>query len=329
MTVRDVVCKSALTRTGIPGAAYALNPYTGCAHACVYCYASFMAKFSGQTDRWGTWVDAKVNIAEVLEKEIRRKSARRRKSEKLIQPSLAGLGESAKPASRESRRSPGLPESPEEPTAPDSLDSADRPSILLSSVTDPYQPLEASLGLTRACLKALAGATGPLSPQVSVLTKSALVTRDIPILRDLPGSEVGMTITTLDDALARQIEPGASAPNARLKALEQLASQSIKTWVFISPVLPHYGDSPAALAALMKRAAEVGVSRIGVDRLNLYPAAMAGLARISRPEAVRALRAYKASSQDYLARLRSAALEAAAGTGVPVQVFFQREWARR
>ena len=324
MTVRDVVCKSAMTRTGIPGAAYALNPYTGCAHACVYCYASFMTRFSGHTERWGTWVDAKVNIAEVLEKEIRCKSARRRKSEKLIQPSLAGLGESAKPASRESRRSPGLPESPEEPTAPDSLDSANRPSILLSSVTDPYQPVEASLCLTQACLEALANTANPLTPEVSILTKSALVARDIPILRDLPGSEVGMTITTLDDDLAQQIEPGASAPSARLKALEQLASQSIKTWVFISPVLPHYGDSPAALAALMKRAAEAGASRIGVDRLNLYPAAMAGLARISRPEAVQALRTYKASPQEYLARLRSSVFEAAEAVniGIPVQVFF-------
>ncbi len=324
MTVRDIVCKSALTRTGIPGAEYALNPYTGCAHACVYCYASFMTRFSGHTDRWGTWVDAKANIAEILEKEIRRKSAHRHRPEKLIQASLTGLGESAKPASRESRQSPGTLESPEEPTAPGSLDSPDGPTILLSSVTDPYQPLEASLGLTRACLEALAGATDPFSPEVSILTKSALAVRDIPILRDLPGSEVGMTITTLDDALARHMEPGASAPSARLRALEQLASQSIKTWVFISPVLPHHGDSPAALAALMKRAAEAGASRIGVDRLNLYPAAVAGLARVSCPEALQALQAYKSSPQDYLARLRNAVSEAAeaAGIGVPVQVFF-------
>ena len=324
MTVREVVCKSALTRTGIPGARYALNPYTGCTHACVYCYASFMTRFSGHTDRWGTWVDAKVNIAEVLEKEIRRKSTRNRRSEKLIQPSLAGLGESAKPASRESSRSPGLAESPEEPATPDSLDSAGRPSILLSSVTDPYQPVEASLCLTQACLEALANTANPLTPEVSILTKSALAARDIPILRDLPGSEVGMTITTLDDALARQIEPGASAPSARLRTLEQLAGQSIKTWVFISPVLPYYGDSPAALAALMKHAAEAGVSRIGVDRLNLYPAAVAGLARVSCAEGVQALQAYKSSPQNYLTRLRSAVFEsaAAAGTDIPLQVFF-------
>ena len=303
MTVREVVCKSALTRTGIPGARYALNPYTGCAHACVYCYASFMTRFSGHTDRWGTWVDAKVNIADVLEKEIRRKSTRNRRSEKLIQPSLAGLGESAEP---------------------DSLDPAGRPTVLLSSVTDPYQPVEASLCLTQACLEALANTANPLTPEVSILTKSALAARDIPILRDLPGSEVGMTITTLDDALARQIEPGASAPSARLRTLEQLAGQSIKTWVFISPVLPYYGDSPAALAALMKHAAEAGVSRIGVDRLNLYPAAVAGLARVSCAEGVQALQAYKSSPQNYLTRLRSAVFEAAAAAGIDValQVFF-------
>jgi len=316
--VRDVVCKSAMTRTGIAGVEYAINPYTGCAHACVYCYASFMTRFSGHTDRWGTWVDAKANIAEVLEKEIRSKSARRRKPERPVQAPLAGLAEAM------DSPPPSLPGSREGPPVPGSPNSPDHPTILLSSVTDPYQPLEASLGLTRACLEALAGATGPFSPEVSILTKSALVARDIPILRDLPGSEVGMTITTLDDALARQIEPGASAPSARLRTLEQLAGQSIKTWVFISPVLPYYGDSPAALAALMKHAAEAGVSRIGVDRLNLYPAAVAGLARVSCAEGVQALQAYKSSPQNYLTRLRSAVFEsaAAAGTDIPLQVFF-------
>lgn len=326
MTVRDVVCKSAMTRTGISGVEYAINPYTGCAHACVYCYASFMTRFSGHTDRWGTWVDAKVNIAEVLEKEIRSKSTRRRKPERPVQAPLAGLAEAMDSASSQPSlpKSPGLPKSPEEQTASAAPDSPDRPTILLSSVTDPYQPLEASLGLTRACLEALAGATGPFSPEVSILTKSALVARDIPILRDLPSSEVGMTITTLGDALARQIEPGASAPSARLKALEQLASQSIKTWVFISPVLPYYGDSPAALAALMRHAAEAGVSRIGVDRLNLYPAAVAGLARVSCPDAVQALQSYGSSPQDYLTCLRGTIFEAAAAAGIeiPLQVFF-------
>ena len=316
--VRDVVCKSAMTRTGIAGVEYAINPYTGCAHACVYCYASFMTRFSGHTDRWGTWLDAKVNIAEVLENEIRRKSVRRGKPERPVQAPLAGLAEAM------DSPPPSLPGSHEGPPVPGSPNSPDHPTILLSSVTDPYQPLEASLGLTRACLEALAGATGPFSPEVSILTKSALVARDIPILRDLPGSEVGMTITTLDDALARQIEPGASAPSARLRTLEQLAGQSIKTWVFISPVLPYYGDSPAALAALMKHAAEAGVSRIGVDRLNLYPAAVAGLARVSCAEGVQALQAYKSSPQNYLTRLRSAVFEsaAAAGTDIPLQVFF-------
>ncbi len=326
MTIRDAMCKSAMTRTGITGVEYAINPYTGCAHACVYCYASFMTRFSGHTDRWGTWVDAKVNIADVLEKEIRSKSARRRKHERPVQAPLAGLAEAMDSASSQPSlpKSPGLPKPPEEQTASAAPDSPDRPTILLSSVTDPYQPIEASLGLTRACLEALAGATGPFSPEVSILTKSALVARDIPILRDLPGSEVGMTITTLDDALARRIEPGASAPSARLRTLEQLAGQSIKTWVFISPVLPHYGDSPTELAVLMKRVAEAGVSRIGVDRLNLYPAAVAGLARVSCPEGVQALQAYKSSPQNYLTRLRSAVFEAAAaaGIGVPVQVFF-------
>jgi len=75
---------------------------------------------------------------------------------------------------------------------------------------------------------------------------------------------------------------------------------------------------------VMKRAREAGVSRIGVDRLNLYPAAMAGLARVSRPEAVQTLRAYKSSPQEYLDRLRSTISEAAeaADIVIPVQAFF-------
>lgn len=299
--VQSTQCRSALTRTGIPGVQYALNPYTGCTHACVYCYASFMKRFSGHTEPWGTWVDAKENIALVFRKELARMSSRCRRSS-------GGPGDT-------------------------------NPTIMLSSVTDPYQPIEGSLGLTRACLEVVAEAIGvsrqtslglefdpPVSfaPEVSVLTKSALVTRDIPILRDLPGSEVGMTITTLDDALARQIEPGASAPGARLRALEQLAHAQIRTWAFISPVLPYYSDSSESLSTLIKRIADTGVSRIAVDRLNLYPAAVSGFAKASCPEAVKALRDYKSSPQTYLTRLRDAVLEAAAEAGakVPIKVFF-------
>jgi len=70
--VREIECKSILTKSGIEGVDYALNPYVGCAHGCVYCYASFMKRFTGHKEEWGTFVDVKVNAAEVLARQMRR-----------------------------------------------------------------------------------------------------------------------------------------------------------------------------------------------------------------------------------------------------------------
>jgi DNA repair photolyase len=70
--VREIECKSILTKSGIEGVDYALNPYVGCAHSCVYCYASFMKRFTGHKEEWGAFVDVKVNAAEVLARQMRR-----------------------------------------------------------------------------------------------------------------------------------------------------------------------------------------------------------------------------------------------------------------
>jgi len=70
--VREIECKSILTKSGIEGVDYALNPYVGCAHGCVYCYAIFMKRFTGHKEEWGTFVDVKVNAAEVLARQMRR-----------------------------------------------------------------------------------------------------------------------------------------------------------------------------------------------------------------------------------------------------------------
>lgn len=73
VSILPVTCKSALSRTGIPGHRYCLNPYTGCQHACVYCYAPVVLRFSPVSSSWGTIIHAKTNIAEALEREISRK----------------------------------------------------------------------------------------------------------------------------------------------------------------------------------------------------------------------------------------------------------------
>ena len=72
MKIAEVECKSALVKSGIEGLDYALNPYTGCQHACVYCYAEFMKKYTNHKEDWGEFVDAKINVVERLRQQIKR-----------------------------------------------------------------------------------------------------------------------------------------------------------------------------------------------------------------------------------------------------------------
>ena len=79
--LREIFCKSALNKTGIPGYQYCLNPYGGCLHRCSYCYASFMCRFTGHKESWGDFLDVKVNFPEVLKKQL---SGRVRKEGRVI-----------------------------------------------------------------------------------------------------------------------------------------------------------------------------------------------------------------------------------------------------
>jgi len=71
MKIREIQCKSAIGKCGFPGGGLAINPYVGCGHGCVYCYARFIKRFTGHTEEWGTFVDARINIAEVLKKQMK------------------------------------------------------------------------------------------------------------------------------------------------------------------------------------------------------------------------------------------------------------------
>ena len=73
MGINAVQAKSILNKTGIPGFGYAINPYVGCVHGCVYCYARFMKRLTGHTERWGTFLDAKINAREVLKLQLERR----------------------------------------------------------------------------------------------------------------------------------------------------------------------------------------------------------------------------------------------------------------
>jgi DNA repair photolyase len=72
LIIQNIECKSVLTKSGITGVDYALNPYVGCAHGCVYCYAVFMKRFTGHEEEWGTFVDVKVNAPDVLARQLKR-----------------------------------------------------------------------------------------------------------------------------------------------------------------------------------------------------------------------------------------------------------------
>lgn len=140
-------------------------------------------------------------------------------------------------------------------------------SILLSSVTDPYQGAEAKYKLTRGILRVLLEDQYP--GVVSILTKSPLVTRDIDVLQQLPRCEVGMTITSTDDAISKWLEVRAPLATKRLAALRTLNDNSIPTYVFIGPLLPHFAERADLLDELFRRIADTGVSSIYVEHINL------------------------------------------------------------
>jgi DNA repair photolyase len=143
------------------------------------------------------------------------------------------------------------------------------PSILLSSVTDPYQGAEKKYCLTRGILEALA--REPYPGVVSILTKSPLVLRDVDLLQRLPRAEVGLTVTTTDDSLSRFLEVRAPLASRRFPTLMELHQAGIETYVFIGPLLPHFRYAPEALDALFASLAQTGVGSVFVEHINLRP----------------------------------------------------------
>jgi DNA repair photolyase len=138
--------------------------------------------------------------------------------------------------------------------------------VALSGVTDPYQPVERRLRLTRRCLHVLAEYRNP----VIVITKNRRVTRDIDILRDLASVEaaaVFLSVTTLDPEVARVMEPRASTPARRLAAIQALAAAGIPTGVMVAPVIPALTDHE--LPAIVAAAAEAGARYAGFTMLRL------------------------------------------------------------
>jgi DNA repair photolyase len=192
-------------------------------------------------------------------------------------------------------------------------------TIALSGVTDPYQPCERRFGLTRACLEVAAEARQP----VSLITKNALVLRDLDLLGPMAAEgvlHVNVSITTLDAGLARSMEPRTSTPNARLRAVRELADAGVPVRVLVAPVIPGLNDAevPALLAAAKEAGARAAAWQLLRLPLTVAPVFLEWLGReqpgrAGRVEArVRESRGGKLNDPAFGARMR--------GDGGPARV---------
>lgn len=164
---------------------YTLNPYSGCAFGCSYCYAAFFAPSKERRENWGQWVDIKQNALELLMKKRKRPLVDK--------------------------------------------------TIYISSVTDPYQPVERKLQLTRSVLQELLDYH---DVRIVIQTRSPIVTRDIDLLARFKFARVNVTVTTDDDEVRRAFEPRCPSIDQRLKAVTQVAAAGIYTAVTMAPLLP-------------------------------------------------------------------------------------------
>ncbi|MFX0000832.1 MAG: radical SAM protein [Candidatus Hodarchaeota archaeon] len=202
--------KSIITKSNIPSVDYVINPYTGCQHGCIYCYAEFMIRFTGHKgDKWGQFLDIKTfDINKIKPQKYSGKI------------------------------------------------------ILLSSVTDPYLPLEKKYQNTRKILQRLVGTDA----EISILTKSKLVVRDIDLFKKFKKIRVGISISTLNEDFARIIERAASKPLERLDAIKQIYEAGIETYTFISPFFPEITDYKAIIEEFREYS-----TRFSFENLNFRP----------------------------------------------------------
>ena len=161
-------------------------------------------------------------------------------------------------------------------------------TLLLSSVTDPYQGPERKYLLTRGILQAAADVRYPGT--IRILTKSPLVVRDIDILQSFKNVDVGMTVTTSDDRISRWLEVRAPRASHRIKALAALRDSGINTFAFVGPFLPHFAERPELLDNLFRKLAEAGVREVYIEHINLkrYIRERMNLVLTDEPEEVRA-----------------------------------------
>jgi DNA repair photolyase len=196
-----------------------INPYRGCEHGCIYCYARPTHEYLGFSA--GLDFESKILVKEDAPQLLRRELSSPR-----WQPQV----------------------------------------LAISGVTDPYQPIERRLHLTRRCLQVLAEFRNP----VVIITKNHLVTRDVDVLQELAqhrAARVFLSITTLHGSLSRVMEPRASHPTRRLAAIETLSQAGVPTGVLVAPVIPGLTDHE--LPSIVTAAAAAGAASAGYVTVRL------------------------------------------------------------
>ena len=201
------------------GFRFSINPYRGCEHGCVWCFARPSHEYLGFSAGldFESKILVKPDAPELLDEAFRRKS---------WEPQF----------------------------------------VMLSGNTDCYQPVERRLQLTRRCLQVFLKFRNP----VGVITKSALVTRDLDVLAELAALnlvKVTLSITTLDADLQRRMEPRASTPERRLEAVEKIAARGIPVGVNVAPVVPGLNDEE--IPAILREAAARGARWAGCIMVRL------------------------------------------------------------
>lgn len=196
-----------------------VNPYRGCEHGCIYCYARPTHEYLGMSAGvdFETKIFAKPNAPDLLIEKLRSKT---------WQPKI----------------------------------------ITFSGITDPYQPQEKHLKITRGCLEVLRDFKNP----AGIITKNYMVTRDIDILQDMARDNtivVNMSITTMDSDLARRMEPRTSRPGLRFKAIEELSKAGIPVGIMMGPVIPGLTDQE--IPSILKAASDAGARNANYTMLRL------------------------------------------------------------
>ena len=228
--VSEEVPRKVITRNTSPDISFdrSINPYRGCEHGCIYCFARPSHAYLGLSPGldFETKLIARPDAADVLARELRAKSYVPR-------------------------------------------------TIAIGTNTDPYQPIERDRKIMRGILQVLSDFNHP----VAIVTKGALIARDIDILAPMAAkglARVGISVTTLDNAISRAMEPRVPLPAARLRAIRTLTDAGIDVRVMVSPVVPALTDHE--LEAILAAAAEAGAVAASSIVLRL-PREVAGLFR--------------------------------------------------